>query len=48
MLKKTGHDAVTLQLYPGCRHEILNETNREDVMRDLLDWLRKAQAGAGR
>ena len=48
MLKKTGHDAVTLQLYPGCRHEILNETNREDVMRDLLDWLRKVQAGAGR
>ena len=48
MLKKTGHDAVTLHLYPGCRHEILNETNREDVMRDLLDWLRKAQAGAGR
>lgn len=27
--------------YQGARHEILNETNRDEVQRDLLDWLDK-------
>jgi alpha-beta hydrolase superfamily lysophospholipase len=31
---------VTLKLYPAGRHEMLNETNREEVHRDLLGWLR--------
>ncbi|HKA16543.1 MAG TPA: alpha/beta hydrolase [Myxococcota bacterium] len=25
--------------YPGARHEVLNETNREEVERDLLAWI---------
>jgi len=28
-------------LYPGARHEILNETNREEVMDNLLAWINK-------
>jgi alpha-beta hydrolase superfamily lysophospholipase len=28
-------------LYPGARHETLNETNREEVMDNLLSWLNK-------
>lgn len=28
-------------LYPGARHEILNETNREEVMNNLLSWINK-------
>ncbi len=28
-----------LTLYPGARHEILNETNRDDVTRDVIQWL---------
>jgi len=28
-------------LYPGARHEILNETNREEVMDNLLSWINK-------
>jgi alpha-beta hydrolase superfamily lysophospholipase len=28
-------------LYPAARHETLNETNREEVMGDLLAWLNK-------
>jgi len=32
------HD-VTCTLYPGARHEIFNETNREEVTADLLAWL---------
>ena len=42
-LKETGHSKVTLQLYPGCRHEILNETNRAQVMKDLLAWMQAQQ-----
>lgn len=30
---------VTLKVYPGGRHEMLNETNRAEVVDDLLAWL---------
>lgn len=40
-LKRTGHTAVTLKLYPECRHEVLNELNREEVMNDIVEWIRK-------
>lgn len=30
---------VTCTLYPGARHELFNETNRDEVMADLLGWL---------
>ena len=35
-----GSDAGRIQkkLYPGGRHEMLNETNREQVMEDVLQW----------
>ncbi|AZK48241.1 alpha/beta hydrolase [Paenibacillus lentus] len=32
---------VELKLYPGGRHEMLNETNRDEVTRDLVDWLER-------
>lgn len=32
------HD-VTVRLYPQARHEIFNETNRDEVTRELIDWL---------
>jgi alpha-beta hydrolase superfamily lysophospholipase len=35
---------VTERYYQGGRHEMLNESNREEVMRDLLAWIRKAIA----
>ena len=41
-LKKTGHTRVTLKLYPECRHEVLNELNRDQVMADVLAWIRDA------
>jgi len=31
--------AVTLKVYPGGRHEMLNETNRTQVVADLKAWL---------
>ena len=39
-LRETGHTRVTEQIYPGCRHEVLNETNRDQVMADVLAWIR--------
>lgn len=32
---------VTMRLYPEGRHEMLNETNKEEVMKDVVDWLNK-------
>ena len=37
--RSTGIRDVTLKLYPGDRHEILNELDRETVDRDLLQWI---------
>lgn len=37
--RRTGHAAVTLTLYPGARHEILNETNRDTVTADIIAWI---------
>jgi alpha-beta hydrolase superfamily lysophospholipase len=36
---KAGVRDVKLKLYPGARHEILNETNREEVFKDMGTWL---------
>ena len=42
-IRARGYREVTSQVYPGLRHEILNETGREDVFRDILarleSWL---------
>lgn len=36
--RAAGFD-VTLKVYEGGRHEMLNETNRAEVVADLLAWL---------
>lgn len=36
---QAGCRDVTVRLYPGGRHEMLNEINRQQVMEDLLAWL---------
>jgi alpha-beta hydrolase superfamily lysophospholipase len=38
-LKSAGFTQVTTRIYPGARHETLNETNRDEVTRDLIAWL---------
>lgn len=37
--RDAGLTDVTVIVYPGARHEILNETNRDDVTRDIVAWL---------
>ncbi len=40
-LRKAGIKDVSLQLYPQARHEILNETNRQEVYQDIFAWLKQ-------
>ena len=39
--RDAGVKDVTMKLYPGGRHEMLNETNRDEVYADVLSWLEK-------
>lgn len=39
--KKAGTADLTMKLYPGGRHEMLNELNRDEVYADVLAWLEK-------
>ena len=38
-LVMAGTDRVTLKLYAGARHELFNETNRDEVFDFLYGWL---------
>ena len=37
-----GLQRVTCRFYPEARHELFNETNRDEVTRELLAWLDEA------
>jgi alpha-beta hydrolase superfamily lysophospholipase len=37
--KDAGIADVTLKLYPEARHEIFNETNRDEITADVIEWL---------
>ncbi len=34
-----GLKDVTMHLYPGGRHEMLNELNKQEVFQDVVDWI---------
>ncbi|MDN4472155.1 alpha/beta fold hydrolase [Demequina zhanjiangensis] len=36
---RSGLTDVTVKVYAGARHEILNETNKDEVIGDLIAWL---------
>lgn len=38
-LKSAGVENISLKMYPGGRHELLNETNRDEVMKDIFRWM---------
>jgi alpha-beta hydrolase superfamily lysophospholipase len=42
--RAAGLSDVTVRVYDGGRHEILNETNRAEVINDLLQWLHRVSA----
>lgn len=37
--QSVGMQNVTLKLIPDCRHEVLNELNREEIFADLYRWI---------
>ena len=39
--QKAGMQDVSLRIYPLCRHEILNEINREEIFEDVGQWLKE-------
>ena len=38
--RDAGLADVTVRLYPQARHEVFNETNRDEVIGDVVDWVR--------
>jgi alpha-beta hydrolase superfamily lysophospholipase len=39
LLRDAGMKQVEVKLYPEARHEIFNETNRAEVIADVVGWL---------
>ncbi|MBU6265631.1 MAG: alpha/beta hydrolase, partial [Actinomycetales bacterium] len=38
-IERAGQTDVTLGIYPEARHEIFNETNKEEVLDDMISWI---------
>lgn len=43
--RETGVKNVETQFYPGGRHEMFNETNKDEVVANLIAWLNRVTAG---
>ncbi|KQM53890.1 alpha/beta hydrolase [Pseudomonas sp. Leaf15] len=41
-LREAGCQNLQLTIYPQARHEVFNETNRDEVTADVLKWLEQA------
>ncbi|MNV78216.1 Prolyl oligopeptidase family protein [compost metagenome] len=41
-LRQAGNQCLQLTIYPQARHELFNESNRDEVTADLLTWLAQA------
>jgi alpha-beta hydrolase superfamily lysophospholipase len=46
--RAAGIADVTLELYPGARHEVFNETNRVEVEADFVEWATRVGNGASK
>lgn len=41
LYRKWGYTRVTGKLYPECRHELLQELNADEIMKDILSWIKQ-------
>lgn len=41
LVKDSGVRDVTLKLYPGARHELHHETNKDEFLEDVVAWMEK-------
>lgn len=39
--RNVGMTDVSVRIYPLCRHEILNEINKEEIFEDIVQWIEK-------
>lgn len=39
VFRDAGMERVKLRIYPLCRHEILNEINKDDIYKDISKWI---------
>ena len=46
--RAAGLTDVTVRTYPEARHEILNETNRDEIIAELITWIDRVLSGQGR
>lgn len=46
-LRSAGVENISLKMYPGGRHELLNETNRDEVMQDIYRWIEETILNGG-
>ena len=37
--RKAGMRDISVHIYPLCRHELLNEINKEEIYADILQWM---------
>jgi len=44
--KQSGAPDTTIKVYHGLRHEIHNEPEQEEVLRDMIEWLEAHMSGA--
>ena len=41
-LCSAGANNLQVKIYPNARHELFNETNRDEVTADVIHWLNQA------
>jgi alpha-beta hydrolase superfamily lysophospholipase len=41
-LRNAGNRCLQLKIYPQARHELFNDSNRDEVIQDVLAWLEQA------
>lgn len=41
-MRSRGYNQVESKLYPGMRHEILNEVHKEEVWQDIHQWIQRS------
>ena len=46
--RSAGASNVTVKVYPGARHEVLHETNRSEVIADVVAWVQRVLGDASR
>ena len=45
LVKASGVKDVSLKLYPGARHELHHETNKDEFLADVVNWMEQHMSG---